>query len=746
MLLPVYRLADRAGRVCVKLGLRAGEATLQTLERVSQRLWQTSTPVARLKTTAAQVSTRLKPLHLPRSLPALGALVLFNLVVFLGASWLIENGRRDTEAAASLASTPLAQNVSTPGIVSNTNRDTVSVQTTPGLAITPLPNPLSGGGVIIYAYRRSGWTNLWALSLGQPQPVRLTAGPWDDRDPALSPDGAQLAFASRRLGGWNLFVLDLRTGETRQLTTGPDFKASPVWSPDGQFIAFEWYHNLNFDVAIISAKGGNVLWSTSDPAADYEPAWSPAGNGREIVWVSMRNGNPDLWRMSLDDPVESAYAALTHTPDVQETGPAFSPDGRWVVYADAASPQRLVYIHSATDSNGEAIKVAQGQHPAWSPDGASILTVVPQENGQDYLSATPLGQNTIPIIAYQSPGGRLTGTHWSPLALPEKLPQSIVQAGAVAEAPLWAERLTGARQGASDPPYSFVVITPTVTAPDARLSDRVDEAFSGLRRTTAQATGWDFLATLDNALVPLRAPPPPSMQADTWLKTGRAFDITQAAEQAHWVVVTREDLGFQTYWRVWVRVLSQQNGVLGEPLRRPPWDLSARYSGTPQPYDTGGEYARTLPPGYFVDFTTLAEDFGWTRIPAQNNWISFYPGVLYWRFEQRGGLDWLTAMREVYTAQEAATQTPVPSPTSTPTVTNTPTDTATPTKTATPTRWPTRTPSKTPTRWPSRTPSKTPTRWPTLTPTSTPTPRGTWYTATPTVTPTPTETEYLTSP
>jgi hypothetical protein len=276
------------------------------------------------------------------------------------------------------------------------------------------------------------------------------------------------------------------------------------------------------------------------------------------------------------------------------------------------------------------------------------------------------------------------------------------------------------------------VAIPNLTAANPVLSDRVDEAFAGLRQTTAQAIGWDFLNTLDNAAIDINAPPPPSLDFNSWLKTGRAFDIAQAAEQFGWVKITREDFGFHTFWRVWL-LAAVQDGTEGEPLRLPPWNLAARYSGRPQPYDAGGEYASVLPPGYFVDFTTLADDYGWSRVQAETNWRQFYPGIMYWRFEHRDGLDWLTAMREIYSAQAVATRTPVPSPTDTPTITKTPTSTITST------RLPTRTPTVTPTRRPTITQTPTATHWPTitLTPSKTPrptvTPSGTWYTATPTV-------------
>ncbi|NIV33541.1 MAG: hypothetical protein GWN58_30065, partial [Anaerolineae bacterium] len=54
-----------------------------------------------------------------------------------------------------------------------------------------------------------GNSDLYALSIGQDQPVRLTNHVADDRDPAWSPDGDRLAFASHRDGNWEIYVLDV---------------------------------------------------------------------------------------------------------------------------------------------------------------------------------------------------------------------------------------------------------------------------------------------------------------------------------------------------------------------------------------------------------------------------------------------------------------------------------------------------------------------------------------------------------
>lgn len=685
------------------------------------------TPKPQPKPTPRKTPVRL--VLTPNQIGLIIGMVVVNLLLLVaGTAYITREMFVQTVVATP---TPLSVNVIETEVA--LRLPTLQVAAVPsGPTPTAPSNPLTLGGTVFFAYRNNGFTNLWAQVLGRQVPVRVTAGPWDDRDPAASPDGRLLAFSSRREGSWNLYVLELETGKVRRVTEGLDYKGQPSWSPDSQWLAYEIYRNNNLDVALVNVNDGQKLDVTTHPSADADPSWSP--DGRSIVFVSVRGGTPDLWLRSLDKPFDADAVQLTDTPEIFEANPTHSPDGQQLAYTNAISPLGLVYLKSATEPTVKAQEVGQGQHPTWSPDGSTLVSILPEENGQDYLVLAPVGQSGFQQILYRPPSGHVVSVAWSKTALPEQLPGSMGQASQASDAPLWTEALT--RAAAGDPPYALVTL-PGVNAPDPRLSDRVDEAFLGLRRAITQSVGWAFLDTLDNALVPVRAPLPPTMDADTWLKAGRAFDFAQGATLAGWVEVTREDYGIRTYWRVWVRA-RLQDGSMGEPLRAPSWDFNARYSGRPQPYDAGGEYTNGIKPGYFVDFTSLAEDFAWTRLPAQNNWRSFFPGVLYWRFENRGDVPWLDAMREIYTAQQVATQTPVPSPTSTPTITLTPTITNTPTRTGTNTPRPTRTPTAT------RTPTVTRTPTITRTPSITPTPRPIIITVvvTPTpILPTPTRTE-----
>lgn len=105
-----------------------------------------------------------------------------------------------------------------------------------------------------------------------------------------------------------------------------------------------------------------------------------------------------------------------------------------------------------------------------------------------------------------------------------------------------------------------------------------------------------------------------------------------------------------------------------------------------------------------MDVTSLARQYGWERVPALQNWRTFYRGARFTEFALTDGLDWYSAMLQIYPRDVLVTPTKLLPPTLTPTRTPTPTLTPVPTRTRRPTltAGPSPTASNTPT--PSRTP------------------------------------------
>jgi TolB protein len=579
--------------------------------------------------------------------------------------------------------TPATQIPSTPTVVA---------------AASGLATPLQAG-TILAAIDEGGYSHLFAYQPGSPPLLRLTDGAWDDITPAASPDGRLVAFASNRDGQWDLYTLDLQNGAIERLTDTAQYDAAPTFSPDGRWLAYE---------SLAGDSGGLEIYVqpldqssaaqrlTDDPAADTAPAWSPGG--RQIAFVSNRSGDEEIWLADLDR-VDGRFTNLSRNQQASDTAPAWSPDGNQLAWASAGLDGISSILASAPvsdiASDSALHPLGSGSQSAWSPDGKTIIAALATPN-QDYLTAYDVNTGGL-ILPPLALSGKVSGLAWSNGRLN---PPAFQDQTRLTPTALWMPALTPL----ADVPdgRQRVVPVPSLQAPNPLLQDLVDESFNALRQRVAQDTGWDFLASLENAFVPLTSPLSPGMGND-WLYTGRAFAFNTLPMNAGWVAVVRQDFGSQTYWRVYLRARFQ-DGSQGQPLQDTPWDFNARSSGDPRYYEQGGALAQEIPSGYWIDFTSLAAAYGWERMPALNTWRSSYEAARFNEFVLTGRSDWRSAMLEIYPPEALVTPTPI-LPTMAPA-----TPTVRPTQTQTPTRtpWPTRTPTPSSTPRLQASPSPTP--------------------------------------
>jgi len=572
---------------------------------------------------------------------------------------------------------------------------------TPQPILPTLPVSNSTRDVIILAIEENGFSHLFITVPGEMAFTRITSGEWNDITPSLSPDGTRLAFASDRDGFWDIYLLDLQTGGTQRLTETPQYDGSPTWSPDLAWIVYETYEGDNLEIAIYSLSDPTQepINLTEHPAADTTPAWSP--NGRQIVFISNRSGNNDVWLADLDRTDGSRFINLSNTVKSAESHPVWRVDGTQIAWASEAQDfgQSGIYTWNTGQLDRSAKWIGDGDWPAWSARGEELVAILNGPNGQ-YLTSYDLnGRLLLPPAALP---GYTRGLIWPNIHLPDPLPDVYQQAAAVTPTPGWALAITPADNVPNQRWY--VVQLANVQAPYPQMHDLVDESFVALRARVIEAAGWDALASLENAFVPITTSLDPGYGED-WLYTGRAFMINSLMVNAGWMVAMREQVGSETYWRLYLRA-QQQDGSQGEPLQNTPWDLNARFDLDPRSYEAGGKYV-PIPPGYWVDFTSLASAYRWQRLPALPNWPTYYAGTRFTEFVLINGLDWYSAMLELYPAEVLVTPTRVlpptatasrtPIPSSTPGPSRTPRNTLTPSITTTP-------PPPTSTPTPSNTP------------------------------------------
>jgi TolB protein len=638
-------------------------------------------------------------------------LVLINLIIVGGLAFEISRFVRipalPEQQNNPIPTDPFATQTSTPSVsstITSTDRPTETSTPQPSLtseAATSSPQPVStltlNQGLIVLALDEGGNIHLFAyqpeeVGAGQPIPLtRLTYGPWDDINPAISTDGKTIAFSSNRSGYWDIYLLDLGSGGITRLTDTLAYEGAPAWSPDNKWLVYEAYSADNLELKIQSVlTPEETIQLTNNAAADFSPAWSP--QGREIAFVSNQSGEDEIWLANLDKSEDQRFLDISQDPNRKDTHPAWSPDGESLIWVSEQDGIRNLFLQKLplgedtviTTAPPERKNLGSGDWPVWSTDGETILTILQAPN-HFYLSAYPSHYPGLVFPTIDLPGS-VYGLTWGGTSLNSPFQTVYEQAAQITPTPLYIPLLT-ALPNDNGGRYQLSLLN-GIQAPNPYLQDLTDESFQALRSRIASEAGWDFLASLENAYVPLTSPLDPGMGND-WLYTGRAFAINSLPMNAGWMAVVREDFGAETYWRVYIRALFQ-DGSAGIPLHDQPWDFNSRYSGDTTIYEQGGSPQLSIPPGYWIDFTALAHAYGWERLPGLTTWRASYPAARFNEFVSTGGMDWRSAMLELYPSEAMITPTAVIPPTRTPTptlrwyVSPTPTSSPTPRPTFTP--------------------------------------------------------------
>lgn len=180
--------------------------------------------------------------------------------------------------------------------------------------------------------------------------------------PRFSPDGSEIAFISDRDGADNLWVMDADGANPRQVSQEKTHIVhNPAWSPDGRYLAAKKSFMGSRSIAggeiwmFLAAGQGAGLQLTERPHGDEDqknqadPAFSPDGRyvyfaqdttpGR--VWQYSKDATGEIFAVRRYDRENGEIDTFVSGPG-GAVRPAPSPDGRWLAFV-----KRLVDLRSA---------------------------------------------------------------------------------------------------------------------------------------------------------------------------------------------------------------------------------------------------------------------------------------------------------------------------------------------------------------------------------------------------------------
>jgi len=222
-----------------------------------------------------------------------------------------------------------------------------------------------------------------------PQALPLTSLSGVVREPSLAPDGKHVVFTWSGEQGNNpdLYVQLIGAGSPMRLTSDPRNDYSPSWSPDGRMIVFlrRLADGRQNEVRLIAPLGGQerAIATIETRLAVYRPlsvSWCPES---DCVLVTDAPGDDNaqadaVFAISL---ATGEKRQLTHPKGpALDADPAISPDGRTLVFRRDTTPFSgqfyRVSLKGKMEPEGDAVQLTAtigAGRPAWTPDGKGIL-------------------------------------------------------------------------------------------------------------------------------------------------------------------------------------------------------------------------------------------------------------------------------------------------------------------------------------------------------------------------------------
>ena len=293
------------------------------------------------------------------------------------------------------------------------------------LSLVALPACDEGGdrsiGVLFYS-DRDGDDDVYTTALDGSDLRRLSDDPGRDYEADASPDGSTLVFASERSGepGSRLYLMDPDGSDVRRLTFSSTEGVRVIddyahWDRDGRRVVFQrstiaQETGPDADIWLIDPETGEETQLTDTPDAwDSTPAFSP--DGRSVLFESDRDGDFDVYRLDL------ASMAVTQLLDheARELQVKESPSDGSLLFISNRDDDFEIFLADADGANPRQLTTneADDRYPHWSPDGTQVLFSSDRSGNSEIYVMNADGSD---VRQLTDDPGKDTDPHWAHLA------------------------------------------------------------------------------------------------------------------------------------------------------------------------------------------------------------------------------------------------------------------------------------------------------------------------------------------
>lgn len=201
------------------------------------------------------------------------------------------------------------------------------------------------------------------------------------------PFTGKIAFVSKATGNKEICLMDYDGHNVVRLTKNGSINLNPEFSPSGREIIFTSYKNRNPDLYRRELYTGTEARISYSQGINVTAAYAP--DGARIALAKTKDGHSQIYLISKDG---KELARLTKT-DAIDVSPSWSPDGTKIAFVSDRLGSPQVFIMNA-DGTGTRRLTTTGSYnvsPRWSPKGDRIAYCRQEGNGFQVYTITPEG-------------------------------------------------------------------------------------------------------------------------------------------------------------------------------------------------------------------------------------------------------------------------------------------------------------------------------------------------------------------